>query len=249
MRRAPGTVPRAGGGKLVRAVPKSGNGDVAVRERLLAGAAELFTRKGYASTTVRAIVEKAGVTKPVLYYYFRNKEGIFLELMGRALTEFDARLEATKGESGRATDKLLRLADRVFVLFVEHIDVARVMYSIYYGPPQGAPFFDFDAYHLRFREAIRRLVEEGIRKGEFRRGDAESMTWALLGAINVAMEVQLCHPEIGLGKEGLASVLAVIFEGIAAERPVARKGASARRGAAGGAVLAIRKGARKGGRR
>lgn len=203
---------------MSRAVPKGENVDVAVRERLLAGAAELFTRKGYSATTVREIVERAGVSKPVLYYYFRNKEGIFLELMGQAWTQFDALLGAAKGESGRATDKLLRLADRMFTLFIEHIDVARVMYSIYYGPPQGAPFFDFDAYHLRFRETVRLLVEDGIRRGEFLRGDAESMTWALIGAVNVAMEVQLCHPELGLGKEGLARVLSVIFDGIAAQR-------------------------------
>jgi len=34
---------------------------------------------------VREIVAAAGVTKPVLYYYFRNKEGIYLELMQGSL--------------------------------------------------------------------------------------------------------------------------------------------------------------------
>ena len=46
---------------------------VEARERLLSGATELFASKGYAATTVREIVERAGVTKPVLYYYFRSK--------------------------------------------------------------------------------------------------------------------------------------------------------------------------------
>lgn len=99
------------------------------------------------------------------------------------------------------------------------------MYAIYYGPPQGAPFFDFDAYHIKFQDAIRRMVEEGVRKGELRKGDAGDMTWAIIGAVNVAMEVQLCHPEVGLGKAGLARVLDVIFAGIAAEgRKGTRKG-------------------------
>ena len=88
------------------------------------------------------------------------------------------------------------------------------MYAIYYGPHQGAPFFDFDAYHLKVLEAIRALVEEGIRKGEFRKGEAENMSWAILGAVNVAMQVQLGHPEMGLGREGLARVLNLIFRGI-----------------------------------
>ena len=54
----------------------------AVRERLLREALRLFTERGYAATTVREIVAAAGVTKPVLYYYFGSKEGLYLEIMG-----------------------------------------------------------------------------------------------------------------------------------------------------------------------
>lgn len=54
-----------------------------VRERLLQSALDLFDKKGFASTSVREIVEAADVTKPTLYYYFKNKEGIYLELMSK----------------------------------------------------------------------------------------------------------------------------------------------------------------------
>ncbi|MEA2040283.1 MAG: TetR/AcrR family transcriptional regulator, partial [Thermodesulfobacteriota bacterium] len=47
-----------------------------VRARLLVAGTTIFAEKGYASTTVREIVARAGVSKPVLYYYFKNKEGI-----------------------------------------------------------------------------------------------------------------------------------------------------------------------------
>ena len=195
---------------------KSTNG--AVRRLLLEGAAELFTQKGYAAATVREIVAAARVTKPVLYYYFRNKEGIYLELMREAFTKMDDLLQAALEDQGSATQKLLRLCDRVYSLFMENVKVARVMYAIYYGPQQGAPFFDFDAYHLRFVEAIRRLIGEGIRRGEFRKGNPEEMGWAIIGAINVAMEVHLGHTELGLGREGLARVLKLIFAGISAKK-------------------------------
>jgi TetR/AcrR family transcriptional regulator len=189
-----------------------------VRQRLLEGAAELFTQKGYAGTTVREIVAAGGVTKPVLYYYFRNKEGIYLELMRQAFTRVDDLLQAALEDQGSATQKLLHLCDRVYSLFMENVKVARVMYSIYYGPQQGAPFFDFDAYHLKFVEAIRRLIGEGIRKGEFRKGNPAEMAWAIIGAINVAMEVHLGQTELELGREGLARVLNLIFAGIWAKK-------------------------------
>ncbi len=71
---------------------------------------------------------------------------------------------------------------------------------------------------MKFQEAVRRLIEEGIRKGEFRKGNPDDMTWAVIGAINVAMEVHLGHPELQLGREGLARVLKIIFQGISAEK-------------------------------
>ena len=193
-------------------------GNESVRHRLLAVATDLFTRKGYAATTVREIVGAAGVTKPVLYYYFRNKEGIYLELMQEAFSRLEELIAGSEGDRGSASQKLLRLCDRLYTLFMENVKVARVMYSIYYGPQQGAPFFDFDSYHLKFKEAVRRIIQEGIRKGEFRKGNPEDMTWAILGAINVAIEVHLGHIELELGREGLARVLRLIFQGISAEK-------------------------------
>jgi len=192
-------------------------GDPGVRLRLLASATELFNRKGYAGTTVREIVAAAGVTKPVLYYYFRNKEGIFLDLMREAWTQFDALVAVSDKEGGSALARLKTLADRMLVFFVANIKVARLVYSIYYGPPQGAPAFDMEVYHARFQDAVQRMVEDGIRRGELRKGNAEDLTWAVIGAINVAMELHLCHPERALGRDGLGRVLDVIFDGIAAE--------------------------------
>jgi TetR/AcrR family transcriptional regulator len=199
-----------------RGQTESGNGSV--RQRLLEGAAELFTQKGYAATTVREIVAAAGVTKPVLYYYFRNKEGIYLELMQGSFAKMDSLLTASRGDRGTVTQRVLLLCDRLYSLFMEHVKVARVMYAIYYGPHQGAPFFDFDAYHNKFREALQRLMGEGIRQGEFRKGNPEEMAWAIIGAVNVAMEVHLTHPEWALGNKGLARVLGLIFQGISVKK-------------------------------
>ena len=51
------------------------------RQRLLEMATKLFAEKGYAGTSVREIVDRAGVSKPVLYYYFKSKEGLFYAIL------------------------------------------------------------------------------------------------------------------------------------------------------------------------
>lgn len=206
---------------------KTGASDVAARARLLQSAADLFTRKGYAGTTVREIVAAADVTKPVLYYYFRSKEGIYLELMRGGLSRFDRLLEEAVSARGSAAERLAHLFLQVFDLVLERIDVVRLMYAIYYGPPQGAPYIDFDEVHRKLRDVVRGLVREGIRRGEFGKGDVDDMMWALVGALNVAMECQLCRPADELDREGLERVLRIICRGIGA---VPRGGIHRRKG-------------------
>lgn len=189
-----------------------------VRTRLLSGATGLFASKGYAATTVREIVETAGVTKPVLYYYFRSKEGLYLHLMREPFGKFAALVAEALREAGPARERLFRLCLVAYDIFVENIDAARVMYSIYYGPPQGAPFVDFDAYHRQFQEAVLQVLRDGIRDGEFRRVDPRDAMWAVIGALNVAMEVELCHPPQIIGREGVRRVLGIVLEGIATDR-------------------------------
>jgi AcrR family transcriptional regulator len=190
--------------------------DETVRTRLVAAAIGLFARKGYAATTVREIVEAAGVTKPVLYYYFGSKEGIFLEMMREAMGAFEAMVAAALATPGSTRERIHAFLDGVFTLVLEHLDVMRVIDSIYYGPPQGAPAFDFEVIHTRFMDTLTDLVREGMEAGEFRHGDAEDVAWAIVGTFEVARGMSLCHPEMDFGRDRLARLLQVVFEGAAA---------------------------------
>jgi AcrR family transcriptional regulator len=203
---------------MKRGASKTNDPQGGARQRLLDAAAERFNSKGYTATTVREIVKAAGVTKPVLYYYFHNKGGLFLELMRETYEKFSALIESAGSEKGSGREKLERLIDRSFCLFLEEIRTVRLMYSLYYGPHQGAPFFNFEIYHQKYQEAIRNLVKEGIRQKEFRAENLEDMVWVIIGAINVVIEMELGHPEVSPGREGLVRLLKLIFRGLGREK-------------------------------
>ncbi|MEW6713689.1 MAG: TetR/AcrR family transcriptional regulator [Nitrospirota bacterium] len=187
----------------------------AARERLLIAALNIFTEKGYASTSVREIVEAARVTKPVLYYYFGNKEGIYMELMSEPFKVLERILEETSHEALSSRERVMQMYDRIFLLFLKNLKAARLMYSIYYGPPQGAPFIDFENYHMKIKEVTELIVNDGIKGGEFRRVNADTLTWVLIGALNFVFEEQLCHRSPMIDKKGLSGMLALIFDGVA----------------------------------
>jgi AcrR family transcriptional regulator len=51
------------------------------RAQVLAAAAELFTRDGYAATTTRAVAERAGIRQSTLYHHFATKDDIRATLL------------------------------------------------------------------------------------------------------------------------------------------------------------------------
>ncbi|MFM1843004.1 MAG: hypothetical protein RLZZ490_1742, partial [Cyanobacteriota bacterium] len=55
-------------------------------DQILAGALKIFTTQGYAAASMDRIAKAAGVSKPTLYSYFQDKEGLFLALV-RHLTQ------------------------------------------------------------------------------------------------------------------------------------------------------------------
>ncbi len=51
------------------------------RRQLLDVALEVFAENGYHATSMNAVAEAAGVTKPVLYQHFRSKKALYRELL------------------------------------------------------------------------------------------------------------------------------------------------------------------------
>ena len=68
------------------------------RERILQAAAQLFAAQGYANTTMAQIVRALGVTKPFVYYYFRDKQEIFETLSWRPAVDCFTALDFAAGD-------------------------------------------------------------------------------------------------------------------------------------------------------
>ena len=187
------------------------------RERLMKAALTLFTQRGYSATTVREIVEAAGVTKPVLYYYFGSKEGLFLELMRTHFGRLEAVVDVYRKGEGSIRKRLTAMLDKGFAYVRQDLDFIRLMHAVYYGPSGEAPYFDFDAYHQRYHDLIARFMEEGIERGEFRPGNAGDMAWIILGTVEIAIEDQICRPASRIGRDTLKRLLNLVFDGLAAD--------------------------------
>ncbi len=185
------------------------------RQKLLAAGIDLFTTRGYAATSVREIVEQAGLTKPALYYHFGSKEAIYLEILQAIRLMVDEALYRLLKDEGATRERLIRFAVGIFELFVENVSAARFMNAVLWGPPQGAPPFDFRTFHDAMRAAVSRMVEEGIARGEFRPEPPADIAHAFIAVLAFSMDVHLVYPGSRPGAAGLRRTLDILFRGIA----------------------------------
>ncbi len=82
-------------------------------ERILQDGWELFQHKGYLGVSMDEICLHCGITKPTLYYYFKNKENLFVEVLLRRLQGFRLVIE----QEGDLADRLSGFAAVIFDSF------------------------------------------------------------------------------------------------------------------------------------
>lgn len=85
-----------------------------VRERILKQAIEEFSRIGFEGARVDRIAERSRVSKNMLYYYFKSKEGLFVAALDRT---YEQLREQQKDISVRASDPVMAMQQLVHHTF------------------------------------------------------------------------------------------------------------------------------------
>jgi AcrR family transcriptional regulator len=152
-------------------------------EQTLTVAHALFAERGYAAVTMDEVAGAVGVTKPLLYNYFGNKERLYLACMERA---GDA-LSATIAEAVRATASpgdALGAGLRAFFTF---LDADRAAWAVLFDetlPHVGEVAERVADYRGRILEAVSAaiLAQMPARRRRGARVEVEALSVAVLGA-------------------------------------------------------------------
>jgi AcrR family transcriptional regulator len=159
------------------------------RKRILETAVDLFADKGYSGTSVREIVARAGVSKPVLYYYFQSKEGLFYAILEWA-TELQSKILNEVFENpGTMLERFIYMYHRVYLGIQQYRSLYQMIHSIIHGPPQGAPEYDFSKYQRRMFDAAKRIYAEGLSSGEVKKVGADEVAYLVLGLIDFCLNM------------------------------------------------------------
>ncbi len=109
------------------------------QEALLAAAADEFAARGYEAASLNRIIERAGISKGSLYYYFDDKADLLRTVVERAQAQTLAEIEYPRLEELTAESYWERLRAAVLATL---------------------PQMDEDSWHMRIMRGFYRLSEE-----------------------------------------------------------------------------------------
>jgi TetR/AcrR family transcriptional regulator len=149
---------------------------------LLDAALDLFVEKGFAATRAEEVAARAGVSKGTLFLYFQSKEELFKavvrENISGRFTEWNAEFEAFEGNS----QAMLAYCMNVWwerVGATKASGITKLMMSEGRNFPDLATFYQQEVI-LPGQALIRRILQRGMDRGEFRPLDLD---YAVYGVI------------------------------------------------------------------
>jgi len=152
------------------------------RAEILRAAARVFRRMGLAAAGMREIADEADLSIGNLYYYFSGKDEILLYCQERTLEHMLAAVEAARAMPASSAERLRAVLRAHVHAMLDELEGATAHLEVEALPEKlRAPVIE---KRDRYEAAVRALVVDGMRAGEFARVDAPLVTRAMLGAVN-----------------------------------------------------------------
>lgn len=189
---------------------------------LLDAALDLFVEKGFAATRAEEVAARAGVSKGTLFLYFQSKEELLKAVVQQNISnhfkEWNDTFESFDGDSASMVSLCMNLWwQRVGA--TKASGIAKLMMSEAKNFPAIAAFYQQEVIEPG-QTLIRRILQRGIDRGEFRSMDLDYAVYAIIAPVMFLMiakhsEGVCCSSQIELNPEKyIAAQLSTILYGL-----------------------------------
>jgi AcrR family transcriptional regulator len=187
--------------------------ETGVREEILKTSMRMFIEHGYHGLAMRQISEAVGVSKAALYYYFKDKEELFLAILSNYLDEMEASIEAICTATESSKERIRRFVKAVLSQPAEQRAIIRLAsQEMAQLSPASRKNFN-KVYYEKFIGKLIAILQEGMKREEFRMLNPETATWSLLGIM-----YPYFYPNHGGGKpltpETINEIIGIYLDGM-----------------------------------
>jgi AcrR family transcriptional regulator len=191
-------------------------------ESLLHGALELFVAQGYKASNLEQIAGQAKLTKGAVYFYFKSKEAVLIELLKRVeKIVVENAIEAIKKQNKTTpAEKLVAYIHYQVNLGLTHRNevLLLILMSLEFKEKIGAAQEFIHFLYKRQIEFMETLIKQGQKNGDFRSDiAAKELASMILGFHDGAFLEWFRRSESLKGKELVKALRGLILEGILAK--------------------------------
>jgi AcrR family transcriptional regulator len=154
------------------------------KNQVIRKAAELFKEKGYAAASMRDLAQKLGIEAASLYSHIKSKEEILRTLCFDMATDFRASLDQVEKMNTTASEKLrMGIVGHVQVM-ARDLTASAVFMNEHRHLSQ--PYLrDFLLLRINYINRFKKIIDEGIRSGEFKKNiDTKLSVMTLFSSLN-----------------------------------------------------------------
>lgn len=155
------------------------------RREILHAAALVFGERGYESATLAHVAERAGISPGTVQHYFGSKAALFNEVVADRFLDGATEDEALLVEHrGSYTELLHRLVERGWARLSRpgSADLLLVGMTSAMSCPEAGLVVSGEM-GTRCPRVLQRVIEAGIKRGEFREVNAEHVSRAISAAV------------------------------------------------------------------
>ena len=131
---------------------------------------KLFAEKGYDATSIEEITATVGVAKGTLYYHFSSKEEIFKFLVEEGVKLLKNSIAIKTANLNNSLDKIKAIILIEIKVLVKYENFMRIILSEIWGTSPRSNMCR--EYLFEYIQMIEEIVEEGMKKGEILKADA-----------------------------------------------------------------------------
>jgi AcrR family transcriptional regulator len=153
------------------------------RDAVLQTAAHMFLEQGYRRTSMSELAKRLRITKPALYYYFRNKEELLVECYRAGITLIETLLDKALVSSGTGFTKVKAYL-HAYATSIVLYDFGRCVAMLDENELSSETRREVRALKRRIDASLRAYIEEGIADKSISPCNAMLASFAMAGAIN-----------------------------------------------------------------
>jgi len=148
-----------------------------------------FAENGYAATRVEEVAKRAGVSKGLLYLYFKTKEELFKAVVRSVVMPRVDALEAELDRSDLTAEAFIRGPVLEFMKRVPGSPVSVVIRLMIAEAPKHPDLVEFYWENVASRGlgALQRIIERGVENGEFRHSAVSDLPQLLLAPVMMSV--------------------------------------------------------------